>query len=81
MKKFVLLLLVLTLANIAGTARGSETSPDIYGWIRYEQEQKSDYGICRFNAATPDKIDVLFPFDKEKIQVCAGAFANGKYYV
>ena len=80
MKKFILSL-VLALSLATGFAQQSESSPDIYGWIRYEKEQKSDYGICKFNAATPDKISVLFPFDKETIQACAGAFANGKYYV
>lgn len=38
------------------------------------------YGVCRFNAGDPSTVDVLFPFDAEH-QACAGAAANGVYYV
>ena len=57
-------------------------SPTIYGWLRYVEHAPSDqqYGVCRFNASDPETVDVLFPFDAEH-QACAGAYANGVYYV
>lgn len=56
-----------------------EGLPDIYGWLRYDERNQDEYGICRFNAATPANVEVLFPFD-QNTAACAGAFANGKYY-
>ena len=60
----------------------AEKLPTVYGWLRYVEHAPSDqqYGVCRFNAGNPATVDVLFPFDAEH-QACAGAFANGIYYV
>ncbi len=60
----------------------ADKSPTVYGWLRYVEHAPSDqqYGVCRFNAGDPSTVDVLFPFDAEH-QACAGAAANGVYYV
>lgn len=60
----------------------TDKSPTVYGWLRYVEHAPSDqqYGVCRFNAGDPSTVDVLFPFDAEH-QACAGAAANGVYYV
>lgn len=60
----------------------ADNAPTIYGWLRYVEHAPSDqqYGVCRFNAGDPGTVDVLFTFDAEH-QACAGAYANGVYYV
>lgn len=57
-----------------------EQYPDIFGWLRYDERNQDEYGICKFNAYTPETIDVLHVFPHD-FAASAGAFANGKYYV
>lgn len=57
-----------------------EQYPDIFGWLRYDERNQDEYGICKFNAYTPETIDVLHAFPHD-FAASAGAFANGKYYV
>lgn len=82
MKKSLLILITVLLTATTTYARpqAKEHASDIYGWIRYDEVNRDNYGICRFNSNTPEQIDVLFPFDA-LTQACAGASANGKYYV
>ena len=39
-----------------------EQYPDIFGWLRYDERNQDEYGICKFNAYTPETIDVLHVF-------------------
>lgn len=71
-------LLTLTMI-VAAVASYAADAPTIYGWLRFERNQ-NDYGVCRFNADAPDNITLLHVFDSDK-QACAGAAANGTYYV
>lgn len=57
----------------------ADDAPDIYGWLRYDETSR-DYGLCKFNAYNPETIEVLYPYE-HTMQACAGAYADGKYYV
>ncbi len=74
MRKLIFTLLAILITNVVATAQ------DIYGWLRYDERNYENYGICVFNADSPGTVTVKFPFDYDK-QACAGAFADGKYYV
>lgn len=74
-KKTLLLLLTI----VAAVSASAADAPTIYGWLRFERNQ-DDYGVCRFTADAPDDITLLHVFDADK-QACAGAAANGTYYV
>ena len=57
----------------------ADDAPDIYGWLRYDETSR-EYGLCKFNAYNPETIEVLYPYE-HTMQACAGAYADGKYYV
>lgn len=55
-------------------------SRDVYGWLRYDDYNQSDYGICKFTTDNAENIQSVWPYDPARV-ACAGAYAEGFYYV
>ena len=53
---------------------------DVYGWLRYDEFDQDQYGICKFTTESAKQLNVVYPYDKAKV-ACAGAYAEGYYYV
>lgn len=52
----------------------------VYGWLRYDTENQDEYGICQFTTDYPEDITIVHAYPQDAV-ACAGAFANGIYYV
>ncbi|WP_084546970.1 carboxypeptidase regulatory-like domain-containing protein [Barnesiella viscericola] len=55
-------------------------SREVYGWLRYDNYNQSDYGICKFTTDNAENIQSVWPYDPARV-ACAGAYAEGFYYV
>ncbi len=53
---------------------------EIIGWLRFDSRMDEANGICTFSTQNPEEITLLYPHPIEEV-ACAGAYANGKYYV
>ena len=79
-KNLILLFMALWVLLYPAGMSAQNSSRDIYGWIKYDDYNQDEYGICSFKSDNPGEITVVYPYDKAKT-ACAGAFADGAYYV
>lgn len=79
-KNLILLFMALWVLLYPAGMSAQNSSRDIYGWIKYDDYNQDEYGICSFKSDNPGEITVVYPYDKTKT-ACAGAFADGAYYV
>lgn len=74
-----LLLFVISVFSL-GNIMAQDEGRDIYGWLRFDESNQDEYGICNFKSDDPENIRVVYPHDQTEV-ACAGAFADGYYYV
>ncbi len=78
--KLLGLLVLMSFVLSFGTMMAQDGSRDIYGWLRYDDYNQEEYGVCKFKSDDPENITVIYPHDQSEA-ACAGAFAEGYYYV
>lgn len=69
---------LFALLPVAMTAQ--DNGREVYGWLRYDEYDQEEYGVCKFNTNNPGDIKVIYPHDQTEV-ACAAAFADGSYYV
>lgn len=79
-EKLFHLLVLLGFTLLSMTISAQTDSRDVYGWLRYDDYNQDEYGICKFKTDAADDIQPVWPYDQARV-ACAGAFAEGFYYV
>lgn len=79
-EKLFHLLVLLGFTLLSMTISAQTDSRDVYGWLRYDDYNQDEYGICKFKTDAADDIQLVWPYDQARV-ACAGAFAEGFYYV
>ena len=59
-EKLFHLLVLLGFTLLSMTISAQTDSRDVYGWLRYDDYNQDEYGICKFKTDAADALDLLF---------------------
>ena len=71
-EKLFHLLVLLGFTLLSMTISAQTDSRDVYGWLRYDDYNQDEYGICKFKTDAADDIQPVWPYDQARV-ACAGA--------
>ena len=61
-EKLFHLLVLLGFTLLSMTISAQTDSRDVYGWLRYDDYNQDEYGICKFKTDAADDIQPVWPY-------------------